>query len=69
MYAAIWLWSIAQALLLANWIAGPSALVTFAPLYFARVPREEELMGERLGDAHRAYMARTGRVLPRATSD
>jgi protein-S-isoprenylcysteine O-methyltransferase Ste14 len=64
-YAAIWLWGIAQALLLTNWIAGPAALVLFVPLYFTRVPREEQLMLDHYGDEYRAYMGRTGRVLPR----
>jgi protein-S-isoprenylcysteine O-methyltransferase Ste14 len=63
-YAAIWLWGIAQALLLTNWIAGPAALVLFVPLYFTRVPREEQLMLDHYGDEYRAYMGRTGRVLP-----
>lgn len=65
MYAAHWLWAIAQALLLQNWIAGPANLATYAPLYFRRVPQEEALMLERFGDDYRAYMARTGRVVPR----
>ena len=64
-YAAIWLWGIAQALLLANWIAGLAALVLFVPLYFTRVPREEQLMLDHYGDEYRAYMGRTGRVVPR----
>ena len=65
MYAAHWLWGIAQALLLQNWIAGLSMLVTLAPLYFVRVPREERMMLEHFGDEYRAYMERTGRVIPR----
>jgi protein-S-isoprenylcysteine O-methyltransferase Ste14 len=65
MYAAIFLFGVAQALLLANWLAGPAALVTFAPLYVIRVPREEALLLERFGDAYREVMARTGRLWPR----
>ena len=65
MYAAIWLWSLAQALMLANWLAGWSALVTLAPLYFIRTPREERMMCEQFGEAYRQYMARTGRLMPR----
>jgi len=65
MYAAIWLFSLAQALLLHNWVAGPSALVTFAPLYFLRVPREEALLREHFGEDYRAYERRTGRLWPR----
>ena len=65
MYAAHWLWGIAQALLLGNWIAGPSLLVTFLPLYLLRVGREERMMREAFGEEYRRYMRRTGRVIPR----
>lgn len=65
MYAALWLWGIAQALLLHNWLAGFSQLVSFTPLYFVRVAREERMMLDHFGDEYKAYMSRTGRVLPR----
>jgi len=65
MYAAFWLWALAQALLLPNWIAGPAGLVGFGTLFFLRVGREERLMEETFGDEYRQYVARTGRILPR----
>jgi protein-S-isoprenylcysteine O-methyltransferase Ste14 len=65
MYAAIWLWSVAQGMLLSNWLAGWSALMTFAPMYFLRTPREERMMCEFLGQAYRDYMSQTGRLWPR----
>lgn len=65
MYAAILLFDLGQGLLLQNWLAGWSALATFAILYFVRVPREEQLMGEFFGQEYRDYMRRTGRLLPR----
>lgn len=65
MYAAHWLWAIAQPLLLQNWIAGLAMLATFGPLYFYRIGREEAMMLDSFGDEYRSYMARTGRVLPR----
>lgn len=68
MYASIWLWAIAQGLLLENWLAGWSVLPAFAAMYFLRIPREEKLMTEKFGDTYRDYMLRTGRLLPRLTS-
>lgn len=65
MYASQWVWSIGQMLLLQNWIAGPLGFVGFLPMYFLRVPREEQMMLEHFGDDYRDYMARTGRVFPR----
>jgi protein-S-isoprenylcysteine O-methyltransferase Ste14 len=65
MYASIWLWGIAQTLLLQNWITGWASLVLFLPMYLLRVPREEQMMLEQFGEAYRAYMNHTGRVIPR----
>jgi protein-S-isoprenylcysteine O-methyltransferase Ste14 len=64
MYASMWLWGVAQALLLQNWIASWAGLVMFLPLYLLRVPREERMMLEEFGEEYRAYMNRTGRVVP-----
>lgn len=65
MYAAHLLWAFAQPLLLWNWIAGFSMLATFLPLYLVRVPKEEAAMEAAFGDEYRAYMRRTGRIIPR----
>jgi len=64
MYAAFWLWALAQALLLPNWIAGFSGLVGFGTLFFARVGHEERMMLDAFGAEYRDYMARTKRVVP-----
>jgi protein-S-isoprenylcysteine O-methyltransferase Ste14 len=64
MYTAFWLWALAQALLLPNWVAGLSGLVGFGTLYFLRVGQEERLMLEAFGDSYRAYMDRTARLIP-----
>jgi protein-S-isoprenylcysteine O-methyltransferase Ste14 len=64
MYSAFWLWAMAQALLLPNWIAGPAGLIGFGTLFFLRIGREERLMVETFGDEYRRYMARTSRILP-----
>ena len=65
MYASIWLWSLAQGLLLENWLAGWFALLAFALLYFIRTPREEQMMCESFGQEYRDYMRQTGRLFPR----
>ena len=65
MYASIWLWGIAQGMLLQNWFAGWSVMPWFAVGYFLRVPREEELMCESFADEYRKYMRKTGRLFPR----
>ena len=64
MYSAHWLWGIAQALLIHNWIAGLSSLIVLLPMYSLRVRREEKLMLEQFGEEYRLYMSRTGRVIP-----
>jgi protein-S-isoprenylcysteine O-methyltransferase Ste14 len=65
MYASIFLFSLAQGLLLANWLAGWSAFVPFTVLYLVRTPREEQMMCKFFGDEYRDYMRRTGRLFPR----
>jgi protein-S-isoprenylcysteine O-methyltransferase Ste14 len=65
MYASQWLFSMAQALLLHNWIAGLAGLVLFVPFYFGRVKAEEQMMIETFGEKYRKYMEKTGGVLPR----
>jgi protein-S-isoprenylcysteine O-methyltransferase Ste14 len=65
MYAAILLFGLAQGLLLPNWLAGWSGLVTFAVMYLVRVPNEERMMCEFFGDEYRDYMRQSGRVVPR----
>jgi protein-S-isoprenylcysteine O-methyltransferase Ste14 len=65
MYAAIWLWCLAQGLLLENWLAGWYAGGAFALMYFVRTPREEKMMCEFFGQDYLDYMQQTGRVFPR----
>ena len=65
MYAAHLLWGLAQVLLLHNGIAGPSMLATMLPVYLYRAPREEQMMLDHFGEAYRAYVECTGRLLPR----
>jgi len=65
MYSSIWIWCLAQGLMLENWLAGWYALVTFAVMYFIRTPREEQMLCEAFGDEYRDYMRQTGRLFPR----
>jgi protein-S-isoprenylcysteine O-methyltransferase Ste14 len=64
MYTAFWLWAVAQALLLQNWVAGPAGLVGFGILYAFRIGREEAMLRDRFGQAWDDYAARTKRILP-----
>ena len=64
MYSAFFLWAIAQALLLPNWVAGFSGLVGFGILFLCRVAHEERLMLDTFGAPYRSYMGRTARVIP-----
>lgn len=64
MYTAFWLWALAQALLLPNWVAGLAGILGFGTLFFGRVGREEAMMVAGFGEAYRKYMAKTHRVVP-----
>lgn len=64
MYASQWLWVLAQPLLLSNWIAGLSNLIVFIPFYLLRVQAEEAMMMNTFGEEYKAYMKKTGAVLP-----
>ncbi len=47
------------------WLASLVVLV----MLLIRLPKEEEKLIERCGNEHRAYMKRTGRLLPRIKRD
>ncbi len=64
MYTAFWMWAVAQALLLPNWVAGPAGVIGFGTLFFGRIGQEERMMTERFGQDYRAYTARTYRIIP-----
>jgi protein-S-isoprenylcysteine O-methyltransferase Ste14 len=56
MYAAIWLFSIGQALLLNNWIAGWAVVCAFAMMYVLRTPKEEQMMRDKFGKDYEDYI-------------
>jgi protein-S-isoprenylcysteine O-methyltransferase Ste14 len=64
MYSALFLYAIGQALVLPNWVAGPSYFVAFGILFALRIGAEERMMLEAFGDEYAAYMARTRRLVP-----
>jgi len=64
MYTAFFLYSIGQALVLPNWIAGPSYLAAFGLLFALRIGAEERMMGDQFPGAYEAYAARTKRLVP-----
>jgi protein-S-isoprenylcysteine O-methyltransferase Ste14 len=64
LYAALCLYSIGQALVIPNGVAGPSYLVTFGILFALRVRAEERMMLDRFGGEYAAYTARTKRLVP-----
>jgi len=65
MYSAIWLFSIGQAMLLNNWLAGWGVVFAFTLLYLLRTPNEEKMMLDNFGSAYQDYMMETGRLFPR----
>ena len=64
MYTALFVYSLGQALVLPNWVAGPSYLVTFGILFAFRIGAEERMMLESFGDEYASYMASTKRLVP-----
>jgi protein-S-isoprenylcysteine O-methyltransferase Ste14 len=64
MYTAIFLQAFAQVFLLSNWLAGPSCLLAFLPMFVLRVGREEQMMHETFGEAYADYMNQTNRLIP-----
>jgi len=64
MYSALLLYSLGQALVVPNWIAGPSYAVAMSLLVALRLGPEERMMLEEFGKDYEAYRARTKRLVP-----
>lgn len=64
MYAAFLVWTIAQAMLLPNWMVGICAPLVLGILLAIRVPREEQMMLRTFGASYKDYMQRTARFIP-----
>jgi len=64
MYAALFLYAIGQALVVPNWVVGPSYFVAIGILFAFRIRAEERMMLETFGDEYAAYVARTKLLVP-----
>lgn len=64
MYAAVFVLCVAQACLLANWIAGWSGLVAFGGLYALRIDLEEAMLLKAFGEEYKTLMQQAGRLWP-----
>ena len=62
--SALLLYSVGQALVIPNWVAGLSNVIAFAVLFALRVGPEERMMAAQFGDEYAAYSARTKRLVP-----
>lgn len=62
MYLGLLDYSVGQALVLPNWVAGPSYLVSMGLLVALRLGPEERMMREKFGAEYVAYCARTKRL-------
>jgi protein-S-isoprenylcysteine O-methyltransferase Ste14 len=64
MYSALLLYAVGQALVVPNWVAGPSYLIAMAILVPFRLGTEERMMRETFGAEYETYMAKTKRFMP-----
>lgn len=64
MYSALFLYSLGQALVVPNWVAGPAYGVSFGLLFALRIRAEERMMREAFPGDYEAYAARTKRLIP-----
>jgi protein-S-isoprenylcysteine O-methyltransferase Ste14 len=64
MYLALLTFAVGQAVVIPNWVVGPSDLLVMAVLVALRSGREEEMMREEFGNDYVAYSAETKRLIP-----
>ena len=64
MYFGLLVYSVGQAFVVPNWIAGPSYGLAMVLLCAFRLGPEERMMLEEFGADYRSYMRRTKRVVP-----
>jgi len=64
MYLALFIYAVGQALVVPNWLAGPSNGVAMILLFALRVGPEERMMLEQFGKDYEAYQSKTKRLVP-----
>jgi protein-S-isoprenylcysteine O-methyltransferase Ste14 len=64
MYSALLLYSLGQALVVPNWIAGPSYGVAMVVLIAFRLGPEERMMLEEFGKDYETYVGQSKRLVP-----
>ncbi len=64
MYSSLFVQGLGQALVVPNWVAGPSYFTALLLLVVFRLGPEERMMRERFGAEWDAYAARTKRIIP-----
>jgi protein-S-isoprenylcysteine O-methyltransferase Ste14 len=64
MYSSLLIYSVGQALVVPNWLAGPSYIVAVLPLIALRLRPEEQMMLEKFGQEYEDYRAKTKRLIP-----
>jgi protein-S-isoprenylcysteine O-methyltransferase Ste14 len=64
MYTSLFLYSLGQALVVPNGVAGPSYGLAFGLLFALRIGAEERMMREAFPGEYEAYEARTKRLIP-----
>jgi len=65
MYLGFFFWAVLVGLLLPNWLTLIASWLSFALLYFIRIPAEEEMMIDQFGEKYIEYMKATGRIFPK----
>jgi protein-S-isoprenylcysteine O-methyltransferase Ste14 len=65
MYLSLLIYSAGQALVVPNWLVGPSYGVAMVVLFAFRVGAEERMMLEEFGESYQAYAGKTRRLVPR----
>src|SRR5215469_12818713 len=64
MYTSLLIYSVGQALVVPNWLVGPSYAVAVLLLVALRLRPEEQMMLEKFGHEYEDYRATTNRLIP-----